>query len=262
MKGLAMRIAAIAALCCLGFGAVAWAMPGDKLFAREDGVAVRHDPRPDAAVAMRLEPGRMLVELKRRGAWVKVGVYRIGASGEATGFIGAEGWVPGALVGPAPPGDGRRTVARRPSVAPPEPGAARDGAAAERPSLAVAPVAATEFMLTFARPILATFRARCRIVTPAGKIIRRKLRGTMPARFRIPARAVSCTAFSLPSGRLSVTLRAADGRRVRGHALINPRAAVPTFRVWSANFRKHFRQARRRAAQERRRQRVRDPDAG
>jgi hypothetical protein len=84
----------------------------------------------------------------------------------------------------------------------------------------------------------------------------------MPARFRIPARAVSCTAFSLPSGRLSVTLRAADGRRVRGHALINPRAAVPTFRVWSANFRKQVRQARRRAAQERRRQRVRDLDAG
>ena len=257
-----MRIAAFVLFCGLGFVAAAWAMPGDKLFAREDGVALRDTPRPDAAVAMRLERGRKLVELKRQGAWVKVGVYRIGASGQATGFIGADGWVPGALVGPAVPGDGagQGVVARGRSL--PAPGAARSGAAGDRLRAAAAPGAATEFVLTFARPILATFRARCRIITPAGKIVRRNLGGPMPARYRIPARAVSCTAFSLPSGRLSVTLKAADGRQVRGHARIHPRAAVPSFRVWSANFREQVRQARRRAAVERKRTRSRGLDAG
>ena len=93
-----MRVAAFLLFCCLGIATEARAVSGDTLFTKEGAVNVYSDPSPNAQLVMQLDRGRKLVEIKREGSWVKVGVFRLGASGLPTGFISDTGWVRRTLV--------------------------------------------------------------------------------------------------------------------------------------------------------------------
>ena len=99
-----MRSAALVLFGCLVAATAARAMPGDRLYTQDSAVDVYREPSEDAPTGVRLDEGRMVVEIKRQGSWVKVGVYRISASGTVTGFIGNQGWVQDYLLGPRPPG--------------------------------------------------------------------------------------------------------------------------------------------------------------
>jgi len=98
-----MRSAAPVLFGCLVAATAAGAMPGDRLYTQDSAVDVYREPSEDAPTQVMLDEGRKVVEIKRRGAWVKIGVYRISASGNVTGFIGNQGWVQDYLLGPDPP---------------------------------------------------------------------------------------------------------------------------------------------------------------
>ncbi len=102
--GRAMRSAVFVLFGCLVAATAARAMPGDTLYTQDSAVDVYQEPSEDAATFVMLDEGRMVVEIKRQGSWIKVGVYRISVSGAVTGFIGNHGWVQAYLLGPRPPG--------------------------------------------------------------------------------------------------------------------------------------------------------------
>ncbi len=102
--GKAMRSAAFVLFGCLVAATAARAMPGDTLYTQDSAVDVYQEPSEDAPTLVMLDEGRMVVEIKRQGSWVKVGVYRISVSGAVTGFIGNQGWVQDYLLGPRSPG--------------------------------------------------------------------------------------------------------------------------------------------------------------
>ena len=91
-----MRAATIFLLGCLGVATAAHATPGNTLYAQDSNLNVHEAPSASAPVVMQLDRGRKLVEIKREGSWVKVGIYRIGTSGDPSGFIGNDGWDPAA----------------------------------------------------------------------------------------------------------------------------------------------------------------------
>ncbi len=100
-----MRSAAFVLVSCLVAATAARAMPGDRLFTQDSAVDVYQDPSQDAPTLVMLDEGHEVVEIKRQGSWVKIGVYRISASGAVTGFIGNQGWVQDYLLGPRSPGE-------------------------------------------------------------------------------------------------------------------------------------------------------------
>ena len=69
------------------------ASPGAEFTVSGSGVALRAQPRETATALLALTPEHLLVEFKRRGDWVRVGVYR---------EVGAFGWVPADQLVPAP----------------------------------------------------------------------------------------------------------------------------------------------------------------
>lgn len=69
------------------------ASPGEEFTVRENGVALRAQPRETANSLLTLTPEHLLVEFARQGDWVRVGVYR---------EVGAFGWVPADQLVPAP----------------------------------------------------------------------------------------------------------------------------------------------------------------
>jgi hypothetical protein len=70
------------------------AAPGDTLFIQGDGVNIRQKPSTESPVMQQLDRGRLLVELRREGDWVNVGL---------DGTDGFVGWVHGTLVSPEAP---------------------------------------------------------------------------------------------------------------------------------------------------------------
>ncbi len=100
-----MRSAAFVLFGCLVAATAARAMPGDRLYTQDSAVDVYQEPSEDAPTLVMLDEGHEVVEIKRQGAWVKIGVYRISASGAVTGFIGNQGWVQDYLLAPRPPGE-------------------------------------------------------------------------------------------------------------------------------------------------------------
>ena len=75
--------ALVLSLTILGAGAAS-ATPGDILFIKADEVSLHAVPDAGAPVILRLKAGHKLIEFKRRGAWIKVGVF---------GAVGKVGWV-------------------------------------------------------------------------------------------------------------------------------------------------------------------------
>ena len=69
-------------LLCGASAAVA--SPGDTHVVTAQSAELRVEPAGEATLAMTLEPGRRLKELRRQGAWIKVLVY---------GEIGLDGWI-------------------------------------------------------------------------------------------------------------------------------------------------------------------------
>ncbi len=232
-----MRVSAFVLLGCLGGATAAHAEPGDTLYTQENAVDVRHYPSADAPVVMQLDRGRKLVEIKREGPWAEVGVYRIGASGLPTGVIRNDGWVRSVVIGPEPSngGDSSGGIATRGrSYVQPEP-----KLEPSREAVDIA-VAGTEFELHISGTPAAPFRAKCRLITEKGKLIRHKVSGWAPKKFRFVARAVSCTTFST-SFRLVVALKAGNKvarKAIRGGASV---------RIWTDNFKKLSREARSRS---------------
>ena len=236
-----MRVSAFVLLGCLGGATAAHAEPGDTLYTQENAVDVRHYPSADAPVVMQLDRGRKLVEIKREGPWAEVGVYRIGASGLPTGVIRNDGWVRSVVIGPEPSngGDFSGGIATRGrSYVQPEPKLEPSREAVDKE---VQAVAGTEFELHISGTPTAKFRSTCRLITEKGKLIRRKISGWAPKRFRFVARAVSCTVNNLEGRRLVVALKA--GNKVAREVIHSSRASV---RVWTDNFKKLSRKARRR----------------
>jgi hypothetical protein len=100
-------------------GGPALAAPGDSLVVTGDAVNVRAGPSANARVKMHVYQDQQVMELQRRGDWVRA---------EIAGTGGQEGWIHGSLL--APPDGGQ---VGRPLAAVPEPQAAE---AAPAPSAA------------------------------------------------------------------------------------------------------------------------------
>ncbi len=69
---------------------IAWAAPGDTLYAQSEWVNVRSAPSKSARVVMAVGRGQKLIEFERKYGWVHVGIVRTG---------GKEGWIFDGLVG-------------------------------------------------------------------------------------------------------------------------------------------------------------------
>ncbi len=231
-----MRAATIVFLGCLGIATAAHAMPGDTLFTQDGAVNVYSDPSPNAPLVMQLDRGRKLVEIKREGSWVKVGVFRLGASGLPTGFIGDTGWVRRTLVWQISPGGDEGTGPPKPSQEP-----------VDRSIEKTLPIVGTEFELYFSGDYAREFRASCQFITGTGRLTRRRFGGVTPKGYRFVARAVSCTAPAY--NRLAVTLQAKAGDIVEVRRALKTTEAGTARRihVWTVNFKKLYRQARRNA---------------
>ena len=111
----------------------------------------------------------------------------------------------------------------------------------------LAPVVGTQMVLAFSGDTAARFKARCRIITKTGDLIRRRFNGFAPAAYRfVTAEAVSCTATSPSRSRLVVSLGAGDNVTSRQiHGYTSPTRRYDSVRVWTANFRELYRRARR-----------------
>ena len=258
-----MRSAAFVLFGCLVAATAARAIPGDKLYTQDSAVDVYQEPSEAAPTLVMLDEGRMVVEIKRQGSWVKVGVYRISASGAVTGFIGNQGWVQAYLLGPRSPGSDAGTAAAAGEVA-------ADLEESDESDVG------TEFVLEFSGDPARAFRTSCRIITMGGNLTRRRFSAFTPAAFSLVARAVSCTAArsrrdrsrfvvtldARPGGRVSCVhnpagpircatrgSRQADairvGKRVDVKGGIWRPSSGPGIRVLSTNFEFLYRQARR-----------------
>lgn len=227
-----MRVAAIAALGCLGIATAAHATPGDTLYTRDSTVNVHKAASAVAPVVMQLDRGRKLVEIKRQGSWVKVGIYRIGISGLPTGFIGNDGWVLATLIDLENPDAGISETTSEP---------------VDHSNETLPPVVGRQMVLAFSGDPAARFKARCRIITKTGDLLHRRFDGLAPAAYRfVTAEAVSCTATSPSRSRLVVSLGAGDNVTSRQiHGYTSPTRRYDSVRVWTANFRELHRRARR-----------------
>ncbi len=188
----ALRAAAVALMLCLGFAGATAASPGKTLFVQGDLVNIRRAPSMEAPVLFQLGRGHRLIEIERRGPWVKVDIFR---------FV-EKGWVHDSLVGPRLPED---------AGAPP-PEDQGPGADLEQPDTAVAP--GNEFVLDVSGSPAMQYRGDCRVVNAAGKRERTRFKGFVPDQIALPAAAVFCVVQKWDSvGRLRVTLFE-DGRAI------------------------------------------------
>ncbi len=69
---------------------IAWAAPGDTLYAQGNLAHVRSAPTQSASVVMVVGRGHKLIEFERKNGWIRVGIVRTG---------GKDGWIFGGLVG-------------------------------------------------------------------------------------------------------------------------------------------------------------------
>ena len=69
---------------------IAWAGPGDTLYAQGNLANVRSAPSKSASVVMAVGRGHKLIEFERKNGWVHVGIVRTG---------GKDGWIFDELVG-------------------------------------------------------------------------------------------------------------------------------------------------------------------
>lgn len=174
--------------------------PGDTLYVQDIGVNVYEAPSVDAPVVMRIDRGRKLKELRRRGAWVKVIIY---------GELGRDGWIQGFDAGPQIPGDDspkRQKTETEQTRVPAQPVKPKTKRTAD-----------TQFLLVVTG-VARTFRANCRIITKAGGRDRLKFAGSVPKTYLLYAKAVSCDVRKAGElGRLRVQLRH-RGRIVASHS--------------------------------------------
>jgi hypothetical protein len=198
------RLRAVSLIVGLALGGIlpgagsAPATPGDTLYVREEGLALRAEPRADAASKGALRRGQKVLEFARDGDWIRVGVF---------GAVGLEGWLPTAALGPTPENrdDTDGVQPRTPE--------ARDG---DEPAGGVTPPAAARarFDLTIAGSPGLAYAGECRIVAEDGSAAERDLRGLVPARHRFAGAALRCLLRKRDAfGRLIVALRR-DGRPV------------------------------------------------
>jgi hypothetical protein len=90
----AMRLIALVPLFSLAFATAANATPGERFYIQEEGASVHEAPNAAAPVVRLLERGDRVIEFRREGSWVKVGIF---------GTVGKDGWVQSAHLGPEPP---------------------------------------------------------------------------------------------------------------------------------------------------------------
>ncbi len=71
---------------------IAWAGPGDTLYAQSEWVNVRSAPSKSASVVMAVSRSHKLIEFERKNGWVHVGIVRTGGKDGwiFDGFVGAE----------------------------------------------------------------------------------------------------------------------------------------------------------------------------
>ncbi len=211
-----------AVVVALGFGLAATcvrgaaATPGDTLYVQVEGAGVRQAPRAEAELLAVLEQGRKLKEFRRADGWVKVLIY---------GTLGQDGWLPAADVGPVSPFE----------VSDDPPAAERqDSEPTRSPAVATGGTdSAPRFVLRIGGPASFPdrFRATCRIVNAAGRVVYRKMAGVAPAAYRFVGKAASCgVRKGSKPGRLRVTLEragrivAADAtRQAFGHVQVRSR---------------------------------------
>lgn len=236
-----MPLIAFLLLCCLGVVSTAGAMPGDTLFTQESAVTVYSEPNPNAPVVTQLDRARKLVEIKRQGKWVKVGVYRLGTSGTPTGFIGANGWVRSAWIGSEHPGGGLASGAattNSPRQSPDRQNRQRRHVPSEDIELEISGTPGT------------SFRGSCNIISEPETFNRVKFKGITPKRYKFRARALNCMVNPLRlrgdfskgrhARRLTVKLI------VNGKIIIekNMRSRGGYLHIWSSNYEDVSRYAR------------------
>ena len=139
------------------------ASPGAEFTVSGSGVALRAQPRETATALLTLTPEHLLVEFKRRGDWVRVGVYR---------EVGAFGWVPADQLVPAPR---PVPVAVTPEPLPPVP----------RPLIA-------PLLMEITGTPAVDIKGTCTLLGPPGSERRVKLVSQIPKSYSFKAAAVDC----------------------------------------------------------------------
>ena len=92
-----MRLTVYPILGLVFFASVAMAATGNRLLVQGNAVNVREAPSTNAAIVLQLNLGHELLEIRRSGDWVNVGIARTD---------GKDGWVHASLVGAYSPGGG------------------------------------------------------------------------------------------------------------------------------------------------------------
>jgi hypothetical protein len=180
------KFAALAVLFSLVATAGAGAAPGDLHTTAKDRVNLRQAPNTEAPIVTRLELGRRLLELSRRGDWVKVGVFRA---------VGKVGWVHRSLLAPVVRATEPAVV--EPQPPPPEP----------PPDLIV-------FVLELSGSPAMAYRGKCRLGRRDGGERKVSLRGLIPKRYEFRGEFLSCRVQKYDArGRLKARLYA-SGKRV------------------------------------------------
>jgi hypothetical protein len=139
------------------------ASPGAEFTVSGSGVALRAQPRETATALLTLTPEHLLVEFKRRGDWVRVGVYR---------EVGAFGWVPADQLVPAPRPP---PAAVTPEPLPPVP----------RPLIA-------PLLMEITGTPAVDIKGTCTLLGPPGGERRVKLVSQIPKSYSFKAAAVDC----------------------------------------------------------------------
>ncbi len=184
-----MRAAAwfIAGILCGGLPADLAAAPGEIHFVGTGGASLRAEPGLDAAAPVRLAAGQRLIEFRRMGSWLRVGLL---------GGAPAQGWVAESeVVTPERAPQNQSQNQSRPSA--PEGANVSGGTGPDSPPFRLE---------IFGRPGL-RFKARCRLVDVRGAETVKRFNGQIAQEWRLQAEAVSCRVQKWDAfGRLSLRL--------------------------------------------------------
>ena len=187
-KGLLDVFVFLASLLACSFSVTqVFATPGQILYVHAAGANVRSAPGTENSVIMKLARGDKLMELERRGAWLRVLSAR---------KIGMEGWIHSSLVDPHQPEESKThsPVGSLPN----------NVGTADDPSVVSQ---ARRFQLAVSGSPAMAVRAECIVITEMGERKRVKAETVTPLTYAIGAQALSCLIQKRDAmGRLKVAL--------------------------------------------------------
>lgn len=172
---------ALGVLTFAAFPSPSGATPGDVLVLRVDAVSLYEEPSREAALIRQLTVGQRLLEFRREGDWVEVGLFQA---------VAVRGWLPGVAV--------RRELAT--PYPPPRKSARQQAAKGDR--------TVHQFTLDVGGTPALAFRGTCWVIGPHGTEERLPFAGLVPYRATAGGAAISCLVRKTDAfGRLRVMLR-------------------------------------------------------